>query len=757
MQLKIYIRHQQMYSLYGVAGFYSGANPQNLVFTPGQVSSNTWIDVTKYVTDLDKFTLTFTMQTDDSGNNPGTYQPKKVVANSISLEGFAYDYIRDWLWNDVAAPLNAIEVKIVDSTCGEYTGLSIKNTDTTYCEDNICTFDVTVKQKDPLWACIEQTVIYDNWQGWFQPQPANGKMHPRFSYCVEQRPNGILIALWFILALFFPVYLIFSLVIDIIGTIVQVILNILNVLASIASFISFGTINISFNYNPLPTLGNLPDEINFYTNVFGELSGCSREHPAPLIRDYISNVCDKCGIAYGAASIPIFFSPTITTSVSNPDQQITNVNNPHYNACYMSATVKRGIRRIRNNDIFNGPVPDTTTFWIDENKPILALDQFLNQLKGGYNSEWRIKYVNNVPTLFFQRKDFFQNATPLYDFSTGGADRDKLLIGLCFEWNELQLPAYCNGIYQQDAIDTCGNEALDWMNGIANFDQTDNNPNYYGALDKTQPFGATKFRLDGALANDALMDAMQFIASSEFIMTPLSLGGVNVLLAQLTTYLNHYGDYALLMRDEISQLPKILIWDNTPDNNGNLPYLNAKAIKDMNPVNNNLPNGNLPIPMPNGNYPVLQPNAPPAVFISETWAQLHEFVGINTILGTINDTGTYFVTDFFGNTIYSAPARLCNYPMYFEPHFKGTLWDWFHWIDDPKKNPTMRMNWTANIQLCCEDIQICGLDEDGTGAQLLETVLLPIPYYNKGIIKQFKLSYDSTNQYGKLIEIQGTC
>jgi hypothetical protein len=461
-----------------------------------------------------------------------------------------------------------------------------------------------------------------------------------------------------------------------------------------------------------------------------------------------------------AITAPIFFAPKLTLTVSNPTGTYTQVDNPHYNACYLSPTVKRGIRRIRNLDIFNGPIYDTTTFYIPDNAPVKTLDLFLNDLKGVYNAEWRIKTIDvgGVPTpaLYFWRKDWYLNPTPLYDFSATGADRIKLLTGLCYSWNELQLPASDYLLYQREAIDTCGNEAVDWMNGYANYALTDQNPNYYGLRDKTVSFGATKFRLDGTGDGDALVDAMSFIAGSEFITAFVTLGSVPILLNQVVAYLNKYGDYALLMTDEITQLPKILIWESTPDENGVIPYLNAKAIRTKVPANNPINNGQLPVPTPNPNYLAITPGSNnPVTYYSPAWAQQHMMGVINLFTGVVYVNGVYQVIDFFSNTIYAKSACLVNWPMFADPHFEDNMWDWFHWIDDPKRNPTMRLRWVAQIELCCPDLKLLGVIGDGTGVQLNEPIKLPLPYYQIGILKQIKVTYDSTSEYGMMIELEG--
>lgn len=734
MKLSIYIRRSQLYNIYGTPVIYAGVNPRSLTAIPGSVSDHDWIDVTKDVTNLDKLNITWTQNVDSGGNDtPGAFQSKKAVSNSMAFEDGAYQFIKKWLIDDVAAPLNQIDVQILDDTCGYYTNFAIKNTDIEYCEagTDVCVFNITIKQKDPNWSCIEKTLVTDNWQGWFQQTPENGKQHPRFSYCVEIRPNATLIIEWYLISIVCGLLLT---IFTIIFAIIDVIIFIINLIIDV---ISLGTAKPN-------TLGylSISDMVDYFINLYIETAGCGREHPAPLVRDYISNVCDKCGIAYTPESIPFFFAPKM--DIDSSDGFKSQVDNPYYNLCWMEATAQRGIRRIRNNNLFTGSNPNNTDFFIPQNAPLLTLDMFLDKLKPVFNAEWRIQNVAGVPTLLFQRKDFYINKTPLYDFSETGADRGKLLTGICFTWNEVKLPAYTTGIYAQDALDSCANECVGvagQMNGIANFGQTDSNPNYSGVLDKTTKFGATKFRLDG-VSYDYIYDAMQQLSISQLLnpqMVPQ--------MRKIDDYMEQYSNYGLLLKDEICQLPKLLIWDG-------VEYLHARCVRDKVPINTPLTPSD-PMPANNPKYPYLDSSL---ALVTRPWNEAYPTK--TYVLGsswTIHSdhTGLYQVNDYFGATIAHAAARLVNYPMYFQPEYLGTLWDYFHWIDDPRYNPGMNMSWKAEIDLCCEDLDKLGLIGDGTAAKIYDPIRLPFKYYPIGVIKQILASYDSSNVLGKHIEITG--
>ena len=185
-------------------------------------------------------------------------------------------------------PLNSVDVKIEHPGCGDYFDYTIKSSDLRWCENSICTFDVTIKQQDEVLNCIKSTLVADNWQGWFNASidanDPNAKRHPRFSYCNEQRPNGIMVMLWYfaVILMTISLFVIVPLVV-----VINSVLAILHFIKKILSKLGFNT----SRWN-IPDIINGSDLKDTYAQFFVESAGCGREHPAPLIRDYIKNVCD---------------------------------------------------------------------------------------------------------------------------------------------------------------------------------------------------------------------------------------------------------------------------------------------------------------------------------------------------------------------------------------------------------------------------------------------------------------------------------
>lgn len=768
MELKLYIKQTEAYDVKRGQIYYdvpsgSAYVPQNVINMPGQLpaGSRRWrdygsyIDITTETSNLYKLKLTWTTERDNSGFViPGSLQQQKSASGTLTFEGEAYQLLKHWLIDDISAPLNCVDVKIVHVGCGEYLDYTIKSSDLRWCEGSYCTFDVTLKQKDEALNCIKSTMIADNWQGWFNPSidpnDANAKRHPRFSYCNEIRPNGTLVFQWWgagvvagsTLAVMIP------LVIGLNGFFIAIngVIAVLNaVIKAVRSL--FGG-NDAKPIKPI-TLIDPSNIIDSYIQYYIESAGCGREHPAPLIRDYITNVCDKCGVAVSKETAPVFFAEQITIETSDRSRGnngIITVSNPHYNACYLRPQVKRGIRRFGNINLFdtNGPQPNEKDFYIPDNAPLLTLDMLLDELKPLYNAEWRVKSIvkngQMIPHLFFQRKDFFKEHSGqyVYDFSQAGNDRGKLVDGICYEWNERKTPAYVEGVYESDAADTCGNEACSQMNGMLSFGDVDANPTFEGVMSKKSNFGATKFRLDGA-STDYVYDAMQVVLNGQ-IFQPWTIGQMK----SVQTWLERYADYALLLRDETCTLPKVLIWDTASG------YMNAKCVKPYAAHSNA---GTEPSINPKFNVSIL--NMP--LKWSHEYKHKPETFVIGSKLVAAGADGYYNVRDMAGAFKRSMPAMLVNYPMYFEPGYYDTLWDWFHWIDDPRLRPILNQNWTAKIELCCDDLKdklkVFGRAEE---IVLGEKVKLPSKYYGEGTITEIEVSYDPTDDKGKYIQLKGT-
>lgn len=744
MELKIFIRQLVLKDKLGNEQ-HIGGMPPKLIYTQGKLpqhrqfpSYGQYLNVTSSASDLYKLKLTWTQERTAQGlPTVGESNLKKAASGSITFEGEGYKYLRAWLVDDVSAPLNTIEVKIHHNPGDEYIDWVIKATDISWCDGELCTFDVSLKQKDEVLTCIKNTWIADDWQGWFgtTSRPSAGKRHPRFSYCNEIRPNGMLITLWWtmtqLMSILGPTMLMLA---TIINPTILLIVSVLSIINGAIKFINTLGGNINTLDDEIDKLKkhkiDYKDIKEIFGNFFLESGGCGREHPAPLIRDYIDNVCKKCGVHVDGNTVPVFFSQSILIETSADRQEGKGAqlrDNLHYNACYFNGVVDKGIRRFDELNIFNGAVKNTTDWWLPGNAPLLTLDALLDQLKTVYNAEWRVE--NN--TLYFNRKDSWLDNNPTFDLA--GADKNRLLQGICYEWDETKTPLYAQGLYAIDPADVCGNNACNQMNGYASFGSIDVNPMLDGVLDKTTQFGATKFRLDGA-STDYLFDAMQ-----QVINTTLITGSVwtTPLFATVNGFFRDYANYALLLKQETAAMPKILIWDGQS-------YENAKCIK---PYHSSVSLGR-PTPAPNVKY-----NSH-----ARLWEHVHEpqtKVSGRKLVPPPQPHGAYEVRGLFGSLVTLQAAQLVNYPMYFEPGYRDTLWDWFHWIDDPNENPKRHLKFTARLELCDDILARVKPFNDAAGIIVGQKIKLPLNYINEGRITEVEISYDITADTGPYVQLKG--
>jgi hypothetical protein len=795
-QLTIQLRKRQLVNIFGNPVFYTGSNPIALTETVGTIDT-TWFDFTEYVDGIDEVVLEWTVEQGETGRlQDGVFSTPKSVSGDLSFERDAYEFIKAWLVEDVAAPLNQIEVQITDNECGRYIGYVITSRQLEWCQyAALCVFNLNLKQVDDVTQCIQRTLINDNWNGWFQSEPFDNttgfaKYHPRFTYCIEKRPNWTLVLLWtltsyvaiiisIVYTILFPLLIvIYTIRLIIYGIIVVInaLIGVINAIIDVVNTLPGVSIpNIDPIDNPVPDPPVTPIEVlaNF-ANIMMETAGCGREHVAPLVRDYLTNVCNKCGIRIDATSAPVFFSPMLTVIPSDNNTYVKP--NPHFNACYLKATVKRGIRRFRKINLFTGESdPDTTTFWQRENAPNISGEMFLNEICKLYNQQWRL--ILDPATSEYQlqiyRVDKPYTQPPLFDFSFGGADRPQIIDGICYEPQEVNYPAYMSFLYDDDPSDKCGVEANDFYNGVQNvtFGNSIINPLFEGELQKNSGFGATRFNCDGVTTN-YLYDAMQAVFSISnlgvIFVPPLAL-----LFDELQNKIQQYGDYKILMQSETMSLPKMLIWDGDTANPSSPNYKNANAIKDkiniagtVYVIGKSGYTGTVPLIAPpeiNPLYPTLVPDTVGTVFVPSTITAAEPWIDIHPPNTSVNmkfpdvaaPTGVYQVTNIFTGVEMSAAAILVNFPMYFEPHYKDTLFDWFHFCDDPRRYPKLNKKWMLKIPLCCDNIEILRLTNTINEQKLLNSVLLDTTYYNVGIVTSITASYKQDEEIGKFIQLRG--
>jgi len=274
-----------------------------------------------------------------------------------------------------AADTDLIEISLYDTVLKVYYPTFTAQAETrTVCIGSGCTVKLTAVTKKEVKTCFDDTVIWDNFQSWFDT--TGTKKHTRIGYCNAPNVNafaGILYVLSLLLAVIFSV---FSFILSIIG---------------------------------------ITGVSNFLSSIINSVKGCELAHPSPFVRDYIKNVCDKCGVIVDAASFPLF----------------SNTNSIYYNTVVFYAPTTEGFAKTDTN--FN-------KYYIENNVYNKTLTEFLNELATHFNGKWQ--EIDN--TLTFIEKNSFYAADPIYRFLD--VDKALLIDDICYAWNGQTKPFRSQGL-----------------------------------------------------------------------------------------------------------------------------------------------------------------------------------------------------------------------------------------------------------------------------------------------------------------------
>jgi len=245
---------------------------------------------------------------------------------------------------------------------------------------------------------------------------------------------------------------------------------------------------------------------------------CGRFHPSPYLRDYIKNVCDKCGLNF-------------QSSILNDSSSL------YYNTALFSAPVEKG--RFSNSTDYS---------ILGGNEPILTLENLLTDyLTPVFNADWRIVGT----TLLFERKDYFTTLATW--ISTSDLDSQNLLLNgeVCFNWIDKERPAFARLEYSKDAQEYVGYEAAGRYNYLAEWNSPPN-PIQSGQKEVTLPFSPARFRDDGVE-----QDIYSFFATF--------LGGL--FDAAFAGAFSESRYYLLMNQDTAFQMKLLLLEDAAPNSN----------------------------------------------------------------------------------------------------------------------------------------------------------------------------------------------
>jgi hypothetical protein len=368
--------------------------------------------ITGRIDGIEAFTITL-RENDDQG----------VIVKSYSSELTFYDdgynILKPLLIDDPNGFINQVDVQIFDECCGRlvFDGY-IQGDGIDWCDPE-CWISAQVIEKNQALNCVKSKLIYDDKFG-FLTRPQK-----KLRYCVDVRPDWILPTLMLIYGLFnvvlYAVLLPLSLVVVVIQSVAFVICQI--VCAIPGTPCNSQTCSGGTWTNPS---GAFSEISGFMDDLQDRMIKCQWYHPTPLVRDYVKNVCDICGLQF-------------QSSILNDPAS------PWYNLLMFSAPIRRGYKP-----------SDSSPYLITENLPIETLDTLMNShLKPLFNAQYWI--VGN--TLIFERKDYFTGQNTWIDAEQLLNDGRIVDNQICFSWIDEPKPAFGQYEYSLDGADILGNEA----------------------------------------------------------------------------------------------------------------------------------------------------------------------------------------------------------------------------------------------------------------------------------------------------------
>lgn len=430
----------------------------------------------------------------------------KSFSSELTFYDDGYNILKTFFIDDPNGFSNSVNVKVFDDCCLKevFSGV-IKGDSIDWCEPD-CYISANIVEEKPEINCIRSTIIWDNYNNFLDvPRPA-------VRYCIENRPGFIqLVLIWLTFVLNYLLIMILIPLLAIVVTLSTILFFICSVVCAIpGTTCTQSDCSGSVYSNPIQAVQQILD-------IFEEIRDlaipCGRFHPSPLVRDYIKNVCDKCGL-------------TFQSSILN------DPSSPYYDTLLFAAQVKKGSNR-----------NSTSYLPITENLPVETLETLMNNvLKPTFNANFWV--IGN--NLIFERKDYFQGVSTWIDaeqlYNEGRIIDNKI----CFSWQDRERWAFGRYEYQPDAQDYIGNEAKPRFDEIVDFNNP-YSPSQSGQLEVQIPFSPARFRDD-----QIDVDIYSYFANVFGGIVDFFFGGV----------FSSTQDYLLLSQDTAFNY-KLLIWDRT--------------------------------------------------------------------------------------------------------------------------------------------------------------------------------------------------
>ena len=405
--------------------------------------------ITGRIDGVEQFNVTWRENDDDGGL-------AKSYSSELRFYDDGYSILKSLLIDDPNGFINEVDVQIFDECCGRlvFDGF-ISGSSIDWCDPE-CWIAGSVIEKKAALNCVKSTLLTDNRDG-FLDRPQK-----KLRYCVETRPD-------FLYSILFLIY-------GILSTAIFVVLIPLSAVVVVIQSIAFIVCTIVCAVSPGCTLadcqgGTWTNPTNTWTEITGwfndlrdRMIQCQWYHPTALVRDYIQNVCDKCGL-------------TFQSSILN------DPSSPYFNLLLFTAPIQRGYKP-----------SESESKLIEQNLPIETLDTlFTRHLNSIFNAKYWI--VGN--TLVFERKDYFATSVQWVDSEQLFNDGKIVDNQICFSWIDKPQKAFAIYKFSQDAIDIAANEPGGRFEDIVEWNSPPSQ-RQKDALELTLSSSMARFRNDGA-------------------------------------------------------------------------------------------------------------------------------------------------------------------------------------------------------------------------------------------------------------------
>lgn len=418
-------------------------------------------------------------------------------SSEITLYGPAMRYVFDAL---IASedPAAVVNIRVFDDCCDErrliFRGrVRAKNLE--YCKQDgkICELTTTADDAglaSDLERCLRGKLVNNNTPDFRGSGQSfwNYDQHPKIPYCNDLRP-GVLRHFIVVGGILFGIILAtLVLIIALLSLVAIIISAIISAVGALAALVGGNGVDGDTNKidDTMKVINEVFDLIGdlFRDTLPAFMTGCGYEHVAPLVRDYIMNACQQCGQeVYGDP-----FAVDFASSILNDSQSL------YYSMALLYAPNEEGFAPKDGTQNDNITPSRLTDFWT-RNSPQDAQygtgGALLDRMAELFNAEW----VAEGQTLVFENR---ANTGEQWLDLRAPEVNDLLVDGeVCYRPGANPPPFFGEYKYQQDAVDTVGNESEFLWSDIVPFDNPAALPGAAGSVQKTFAFSTFRARQDG--------------------------------------------------------------------------------------------------------------------------------------------------------------------------------------------------------------------------------------------------------------------